>query len=155
MMNLMIRLVLALLALVFIPAAFSQGLPEGKGKQLVSDTCSACHGTDLLFQFRDDKTDRAAWKDEVDKMVDRGADIKADDMKAVLDYLAKYMGPAVNMNQATALDLTTQLDLTDAEAQAIVQYRMANGNFKTFDDLAKVTDVDSKKLEPFKVRITF
>jgi competence protein ComEA len=155
MMNLMTRLVLVLFALVFLPAAFAQDLPEGKGKKLVSDTCSACHATDLLFQFRDDKTDRAAWKDEVDKMIDRGADLKGDDLKTVLDYLAKYMGPAVNVNQATAMDLATQLDLTDAEAQAIVQYRMDNGNFKTWDDLAKVTAVDSKKLEPFKVRITF
>jgi len=154
-MDSMIKLAPALIAALLLPAAFAQDLPEGKGKKIVEDVCSACHGTDLIVQFRDDKTDKSAWQDEVSKMVQRGADLKGDDLQTVINYLAKYLGPAVNVNQAAAADLKSELDLSDAEAQAIVQYRKDKGNFKEFGDLSKVSGVDSKKLEPFKVRLTF
>ena len=149
------RIALALFALLLLPAAVAQDLPEGKGKKLVDDVCSACHGTDLIMQFRDDKTDKPTWQSEVDKMVGRGADLKGDDLQTVVNYLAKYLGPAVNVNQAMAKDLQTELDLTDQEAQAIVQYRKDKGSFKEWADLAKVSGVDTQKLEPFKIRITF
>jgi len=156
MMKSMNRFAPALLAsLLLLPAAFAQDLPEGKGKKIVDDVCSACHSTDLIMQFRDDKTDKAAWQGEVDRMVQRGADLKGDDVQTVINYLAKYLGPAVNVNQAMAQDLQTEFDLSDQEAQAIVQYRKDKGNFKEWADLAKVSGVDGKKLEPFKIRITF
>jgi competence ComEA-like helix-hairpin-helix protein len=155
MMNNMKILASALFTLLLVPAAFAQELPEGNGKKLVDEVCSVCHGTDLIIQFRDDKTDKATWQSEVDKMVGRGADLQGDDLKTVVNYLAKYLGPAVNVNQAMAKDLATELDLSDQTAQAVVQYRKDKGNFKEFADLGKVSGLDLKKLEPFKTRISF
>jgi competence protein ComEA len=88
-------------------------------------------------------------------MKGRGADASDDDFKTIVDYLAKYQGPEVNMNKATAQDLQSNLDLTAAEAAAIVKYRTDNGTFKTFADVQKVSGVDAKKLEPLKGRLTF
>ena len=43
----------------------------------------------------------------------------------------------------------------DAVQKAIVDYRMANGNFKTIDDVKKVPGLDPKKVDYRKNRIEF
>jgi competence protein ComEA len=45
--------------------------------------------------------------------------------------------------------------LTQAEADAIVQYRQANGKFKSLDDLKKVPNVDASKLAAAAAKISF
>jgi DNA uptake protein ComE-like DNA-binding protein len=47
------------------------------------------------------------------------------------------------------------LEIPAKEADAIVKYRTANGAFKDLDALAKVPDVDAKKLAERRDRITF
>lgn len=146
------RLVLASFSLLFLAAAQAQDLPEGKGKDTFVKICGACHDAGVvvtMFQSKDD------WQSTVDDMKGRGADGSDADFKTIVDYLTKYQGPQVNINKATADDLQKQLDLSADEAAAIVKYRTANGDFKGWDDLQKVTGVDAKKLEPLKGRITY
>lgn len=152
MMKIMNRLVLASFSLLFLAAAQAQDLPEGKGKDTFVKICGACHDAGVvvtMFQSKDD------WQSTVDDMKGRGADGSDADFKTIVDYLTKYQGPQVNINKATADDLQKQLDLSADEAAAIVKYRMANGDFKGWDDLQKVTGVDARKLEPLKGRITY
>jgi competence protein ComEA len=59
------------------------------------------------------------------------------------------------VNQATAAQLESGLGLTPAEAEAVIDYRKKNGDFKTIDDLKKVPDVDAKKLDAKKDRLAF
>lgn len=94
-----------------------------------------------------------AWSDVVNDMKARGADGSNADFDAVIAYLAKYFGAEVNVNKATAKELQ-DLDLTDAEAAAIVKARPADG-YKTLAEVEKVPGVDGKKLEPLKDRIKF
>ena len=61
----------------------------------------------------------------------------------------------VNVNQAPAKDLASNLVITTDEAAAIVKYRTDNGNFKDYSDLSKVQGLDITKLDPIKSRITF
>lgn len=146
------RLVLASFSLLFLAAAQAQDLPEGKGKDTFLKICGSCHDAGVvvtMFQSKDD------WQSTVDDMKGRGADGSDADFKTIVDYLTKYQGPQVNINKATADDLQKQLDLSADEAAAIVKYRTANGDFKGWDDLQKVTGVDAKKLEPLKGRITY
>jgi competence protein ComEA len=70
-------------------------------------------------------------------------------------YLARFFGPDVNVNRASAPDLESQLEITADEAGAIVKFREAQGKLKDFSDLAKVPGLDVKKLEPIKQRIVF
>jgi competence protein ComEA len=72
--------------------------------------------------------------------------------------LAKNFGddaPKVNVNHEAAKGLQDQLALTDKEAQAIVDYRGKNGDFKTLDDLKKVPGLDGAKIDAKKDRIAF
>ena len=130
----------------------AQDLPPGKAWDIIDNTCSSCHGVSRIVQSSKSHDE---WKATVDQMIYNGAQITPEDAKIVVDYLAKYLGPDVNVNTASAKELQTELDLTEDEAAAIVQARKDQGNFKAFVDLQKVKGLDTKKLEPLKGRIVF
>jgi competence protein ComEA len=130
----------------------AQELPDGPGKKVMEDTCGGCHGADIVIG---QTGTRDVWQDTVDTMRGRGATGSDDDFKLIVNYLTKYFGVAVNVNQAAAKDLVANLEITGDEADAIVKARTDKGNFKDWADLSKVPGLDIKKLEPLKARITF
>jgi hypothetical protein len=137
-------------SLILALAAQAQDLPDGKGKDVVEKVCTACHGLDAIVTMHVNKD---GWSDTVNDMKSRGADGSQGDFDTIIAYLAKYFGAEVNVNKATAKELQ-DLDLTDAEAAAIIKARPAAG-FKTMADLGKVPGLDMKKLQPLKDRIKF
>ncbi|MBV5316480.1 MAG: helix-hairpin-helix domain-containing protein [Desulfobulbaceae bacterium] len=60
----------------------------------------------------------------------------------------------VNINTATANELTTLNGIGKVKAEAIVAYRTANGNFNTVEELAKVKGLGGKNLEKIKPEIS-
>jgi competence ComEA-like helix-hairpin-helix protein len=140
---------------VLLAAAQAQDLPDGKGKDLVEDRCSTCHGLDLLFAEHDAKQQ---WSQIVNDMVSRGATGTAEELQTIVDYLAANFGPEaakINVNTAAEEELQSSLMLSAQEAAAIVQYRKEHGKIKDWAALSKIPGVDSKKLESHKDRITF
>jgi competence protein ComEA len=60
----------------------------------------------------------------------------------------------VNINTATAEELTALNGIGKTKAEAIVAYRTANGNFKTVEDLTKVNGIGDKIIEKIKPEVT-
>ena len=60
----------------------------------------------------------------------------------------------VNINTASAEELSTLPGIGQSKAAAIVTYRNTNGDFKTVDDLSKVKGIGDKILEKIKPEIT-
>lgn len=61
---------------------------------------------------------------------------------------------AVNLNTATEAELDTLPGIGPATAKAIVEYRTANGPFKSVEDLKKVKGIGDKKLERLRPELT-
>lgn len=61
----------------------------------------------------------------------------------------------VNMNKASTEELKSALGLTQAEAEAIVQYREQKGDFKIWQDVSSVPGVPPKKIEDNQKRLVF
>lgn len=64
-------------------------LPEGPGKEIIENSCTACHGADLVYgQLRtpDD------WGQVVDRMVGNGASLTDEQYKTVMTYLTTTLG---------------------------------------------------------------
>jgi competence protein ComEA len=142
-----------LLASLFaVSMGWGQDLPAGPGKDTVEKVCTACHGLEAIVTIQGGKD---IWGSIVDDMKGRGADGSNDDFTAIVNYLSKYFGNNVNVNTSSSKDLVDNLDLTSAEADAVVKYRTDNGNFKEFADLKKVPGLDASKLEPIQKRIKF
>lgn len=59
----------------------------------------------------------------------------------------------IDINKATAEELTTLKNIGPKIAASIVEYRKANGPFKIAEDLLKVKGIGEKKLESIKDKI--
>jgi competence protein ComEA len=147
------RLIAAIPFLMFslIQLAEAQDLPAGKGKDVVEEVCGACHGADLVASRRATKQ---GWSYIVDDMVSRGATATNDQIAQINDYLTKNFGQ-VNVNKAPSAEIASVLEVTSAQADAIVKYRTDNGDFKTIDDLKKTPGLETAKLDTKKDRVVY
>jgi len=128
-------------------------LPDGKAKTLIENSCSDCHGLDEVVS---NPMSRDKWRETVNTMVKRGANLSPQEIDTVVDYLSVYFAAdKVNVNTATAKEIQAALEMPAADAEAIVQYRKTKGNFKDLAALQKVPGVDTKKLEAKKDLISF
>ena len=78
-------------ALAILAPASAQNLPDGNGKEMVQTICTACH--DLSPITDSVGFSRADWETVVKSMIDMGADIKADQVPIIANYLATNFPP--------------------------------------------------------------
>src|SRR6266704_4795930 len=81
------------------PRAFAtaQDLPEGEGKKILQNSCTACHGLDDVVNSHMDKT---GWSNLIDSMISNGASVDDKDKPVLVDYLVKNFGPQGGGQQA-------------------------------------------------------
>src|SRR5262249_21160095 len=96
-----------------------------KSYPLFTDTCGACHDSDRIVSRRRTK---AEWQDLIGQMIDKGAIGDEKSFQTIFEYVRRYYGKVL-INTATADEITITLGLSDKDAQAILDYRKANGNF--------------------------
>lgn len=150
----------------FLLFTVSTNLPAGAAKPIVQQQCGGCHALKVVTSKRASKQQ---WASIVDQMVSRGAEVDDDDIESVVEYLAANFAPAksgssvaknhasqaVNVNTATATELTAALGFSAQESAAVVSYREKNGGFKQWTDLAKVPGLEARKVELNKNRLKF
>ena len=66
----------------------------------------------------------------------------------------KTKAEKINLNQATAAEISALPGLGEKKAEAIVEYRTQNGPFASVEDLLKVKGIGEKLLEKIKPMIT-
>jgi competence protein ComEA len=87
-------------------------------------------------------------------MIERGATGSEKEFETVYDYLLRFFGK-LYINNATSTEIVTILSLSKKDAEAIVDYRKANGSFADFDAVKKVPGIDLKKLDERKEAVAF
>ena len=65
-------------------------LPRGPVRQVILDSCTACHGIDD-YAYR--AMDRAGWQALIETMKEKGAVISDNDRSILLDWLVTKFGP--------------------------------------------------------------
>jgi cytochrome c5 len=63
---------------------------KDRGKELVSEICSFCHG---LARLKGQAFTRSEWDNVIKGMVSEGAPVTDEEFSLILDYLAKNFGP--------------------------------------------------------------
>jgi competence protein ComEA len=140
------------------PATWAQDLPPGEGRDTLKKVCTQCHDIDSVPRLRYSRSD---WANLVFSMKDMGADATSAELDQIIDYLAKNFGKGddtvkkTNVNSASAKEIEEGLGFTTKESEAIVLYRMKNGNYKDLDTIKKVDGVDAAKVETAKAKIEF
>ena len=135
-------------------ATAQEKLPAGPGRDVMKKVCSKCHSAENVIGLA---KSREEWGELVGKMVDIGAQGTVDDFNDVVDYLTENFpqAPRVNVNKVAAKDFENALGFSSKEAEAIVSYRGAKGNFKSVEDLEKVPGIDVKKVQARRDRFAF
>lgn len=133
------------MVLVLLFASLLQDLPNGPGKEEVLKLCRDCHELDTVIQ---DNRTREGWKKTVAKMGERGAEGTDEQFEAIINYLTKNFG-RINVNTATASEITSTLDFSDKETDLIIQHRP----YKNWRDLQKVDGLDPARVEAKKDHI--
>jgi len=147
-------LALASACLLWSAEPEAERLPPGPGKAEVGSVCVECHS---LTNIRRQRLSRDEWTSEVSDMLDRGAKANDDQVAVILDYLTLNFGKdsKIRVNTAPMVEFKAVLELTAAEAGAIIAYRDANGSFHQLVDLLKVPGVDGNKIEAKKDLLEF
>jgi competence ComEA-like helix-hairpin-helix protein len=125
--------------------------PEDHPAAAYKRVCSSCHDADRILATRRTRTQ---WEEVIEKMIDRGAEGTAEDFTAAEEYLLRVSG-RVNVNRSLSKDLVAVLGVTQKDADAITEYRKANGEFTDFDGLCKVPGIDTEKLKQVRDAVSF
>lgn len=73
--------------------------PPGPGLDLINQRCIFCHNTVQIFSQH--KTPEA-WSATVEQMANRGAEVSPEEMKTIVNYLAKNYGAPAQAPAAPA-----------------------------------------------------
>ena len=89
-----LKSILLAIALVFFnldPVQAGDPLPEGQGRNLVSEKCQRCHNLDRIQEMRGS---REQWSEILEEMTNNGLVLNDKDTKVVLKYLETHLGPS-------------------------------------------------------------
>jgi competence protein ComEA len=130
--------------------------PAGVGRDAVMRLCVKCHSPNIILASGQDRT---GWENTITKMARLGAVGSDDDFSDIADYLTANFPPAavqkIFVNMATDKQFATVLEISQDDAKAIVTYRDKQKGFKSIDDMKKVPNVDTKKIDAKKDRLIF
>lgn len=112
-------------------------------EELMDRACRMCHPIENITRMR--RTVRE-WADVLTTMQGRGANATEEEFEAIHWYLNRYVG-VVRVNTASVDELAAVLGLKAKEAQAIVDYRKANGDIADLAALMKIEGIDKAKIE--------
>ena len=130
------------------------GLPGGSGKETFSEVCGLCHSTGLPMgkQFT-----LQEWELKIAEMLQEEPDVTREERAAILDYVSSNFKPGgkIYINKIVAKDMVALLGISSSEADAIVKYRMSNGDFKSLDEMKNVPGIDISKFDAKKSQLQF
>lgn len=142
---------LPLLLSIVLEQASAEAYPDRPAKKIVVKLCGTCHGLKLMESMR---RTREQWQTTVDDMLTLGMNAQGEEVNTVVNYFATYLS-RLNLNKASAAELTDVLEISASQSAILVDYRQKNGPFKNFDALEKVPGLEIKKLSEQRDRIGF
>src|SRR5579863_1728619 len=137
------------------PAAHPD-FPPGDGRDTTLHVCGKCHSPTIVLAYGQK---REGWEKTIIKMVRLGAVGTDEDFTDIADYLTANFPPSaipkIFVNKATDEQIANILGISADDAKAIIAYRDKVGNFKSIEDLKRVPDVDTTKIDSKKDNLVF
>ena len=90
MRGLLVCLVGAATVAATMAVTAGQNEQPDKGEQIMNASCTTCHDLRLI---QVQAMDKDGWTNNVDMMIQRGADVSKDDLPILIEYLVTHHGP--------------------------------------------------------------
>ena len=113
-------------------------------EEMMDRACRMCHPIENITRMR--RTVRE-WADVLTTMQGRGASATEEEFEAIHWYLNRGTSAWCASTRRRSTGLAAVLGLTAKDAEAIVEYRKAHGNFADLAALMKIEGIDKAKLE--------
>ena len=126
-------------------------LPDGEGKRILIARCEDCHS---LARITSGRKSLVSWRNTIKVMGANGAIFEEKEIEPLAQYLATNFALPVNINSATASELSGVPGLEPEIAAAIVTFREKNGRYTTVQDIGKVKGVTAELFKKIEGRIT-
>jgi competence protein ComEA len=130
--------------------------PPGEGRDTTLRLCGKCHSPTIVLAYGQK---RGGWENTITKMVRLGAVGSDEDFTDIADYLTANFPPSaipkIFVNKATDQQIANILGISIDDAKAIVANRDKVGGFKSIDDMKRVPNVDTKKIDAKKDNLVF
>jgi competence protein ComEA len=130
--------------------------PPGDGRDTTLRICGKCHSPTIVLAYGQK---RAGWENTITKMVRLGAVGSDEDFTEIADYLTANFPPSaipkIFVNKASDQQIANILGISIEDAKAIVAYRDKVGGFKSINDMKRVPNVDTKKIDDKKDNLVF
>ena|ERR1700722_701944 len=110
-------LALLLMAAQSAGAQTANNLPAGDGRDILAVACTQCHGLGTIMAMRDGA---AGWKQHIDYMIMKGAQLTAPETDTLVQYLAVNFGPG---SPPAAAAPGAAIALPSGDGQELVQAR--------------------------------
>ena len=107
--------------------AFSAGqLPVNPGEKILNTACTSCHD---LRPIETTALDGEGWTKIIEAMVEKGADVKKDDVPVLVRYLGNTYGPLPDgPGKAILLNICTQ-------CHTLSRVKLRRGDRQSWDEL--------------------
>jgi cytochrome c5 len=101
--------------------AAPNNLPPGDGRTLLATACAQCHGLKTITSIRDGSV---GWKNYVQEMILRGAQLTPAETDTLVQYLTKNFGPGSPAAQpGAAQEKTAAVSLPSGPGKELVESR--------------------------------
>ena len=108
-----------------------------------SEACGGCHSISEITQTRHTWKE---WHDVIRRMGSLGLSASDEQLTDIELYLTRYYG-VVNVNTASAAELSAVLGLSARQSAGLVEYRKTHGNFADAASLASVAGIDKSIID--------
>lgn len=114
--GLLMGLLLGFRGLLSAQTSASPDLPAGEGRELIAIACTQCHALKPIVMLRDGL---AGWKNMVEEMILRGAQLTPAEAETVARYLAQHFGPGPRPFLTGTLPPKSAVSSSPVDAKAI------------------------------------
>jgi competence protein ComEA len=138
-----------------VAASAQTKLPEGAGRATVERVCSKCH---KLEQIVREGRSEEQWGEVIESMLTLGAQGTEQELEQIFQYLVRNFprkDRKININKAGAAEIAAALAVPEADAAAIVSFRVKNGAYTSIEDLKKVPRIDWARIEQRQETLEF
>ncbi len=116
--------VIALIMLLLSCSVVAQEETADHAERLYKEACTQCHG---LYPIETTRDGRAGWAETVEDMVVTGAQLNAEEMELVIDYLAGQFGPGAGAMETGKLPARSPMQTDGTVTSADIELPAGEG----------------------------